>query len=112
MHTLISLGGLPAESLEPAAQTVSGGIFAAAPLLVGLPLASAAVLLLLGRRADRWGHWLGVLASAGAFVVGLLTFLRVVSRPAEDRVLDVHLGTWLDTGSLHVDAGLRLDPCR
>lgn len=110
MHTLISLGGLPAESLEPAAQTVSGGIFAAAPLLVGLPLASAAVLLLLGRRADRWGHWLGVLASAGAFVVGLLTFLRVVSRPAEDRVLDVHLGTWLDTGSLHVDAGLRLDP--
>ena len=29
-------------------------------LLIAIPLASAAVLLLLGRRADRWGHWLGV----------------------------------------------------
>lgn len=110
MHTLISLGALPAATAGPASETVSGGIYAVAPLLVGLPLASAAVLLLLGRRADRWGHWLGVLASAGAFVVGLLTFLRLLDRPAESRVLDVHLGTWLDAGALHLDAGLRLDP--
>lgn len=110
MHTLISLGALPAAAAGPASETVSGGIYTVAPLLVGLPLASAAVLLLLGRRADRWGHWLGVLASAGAFVVGLLTFLRLLDRPAESRVLDVHLGTWIDAGALHLDAGMRLDP--
>jgi len=110
VHTLISLGALPAAAAGPASETVSGGIYTVAPLLVGLPLASAAVLLLLGRRADRWGHWLGVLASAGAFVVGLLTFLRLLDRPAESRVLDVHLGTWIDAGALHLDAGMRLDP--
>ena len=29
-------------------------------LLFALPALGAAVLLLAGRRADRWGHWLGV----------------------------------------------------
>ena len=38
-------------------------------MLVGIPLLSAAVLLLLGRRADRWGHWLGVLVRRNAIVV-------------------------------------------
>ncbi|GEA84910.1 MAG: NADH-quinone oxidoreductase subunit L [Cellulomonas sp.] len=117
MHTLTSVadGLVPAvtlatETVSPVGETVSGGIFAVAPLLVGLPLASAAILLLLGRRADRWGHWLGVLASGGAFVVGLLTFLRILDRPADERVLDVHLGTWIDAGAFHLDAGMRLDP--
>ena len=117
MHTLTSVvdGLVPAAALatdtvSPAGQTVSDGIFAVAPLLVGLPLASAAILLLLGRRADKWGHWLGVLASCGAFVIGLLTFLQVLQRPADERVLDVDLGTWVDAGTFHLDAGMRLDP--
>ncbi|HWJ86005.1 MAG TPA: NADH-quinone oxidoreductase subunit L [Cellulomonas sp.] len=93
-----------------AAEPVRAGIYAVAPLLVGLPLASAAVLLLLGRRSDKWGHWLGVLASAGAFVIGLLTFLAILGRDASQRVLDVHLGTWIDAGAFHLDAGMRLDP--
>ena len=37
----------------------SEGLFAASWLLIALPLAGAAVLLLAGRRADRWGHLLG-----------------------------------------------------
>nr|WP_203671535.1 NADH-quinone oxidoreductase subunit L [Cellulomonas phragmiteti] len=78
--------------------------------LVALPLLSAAVLLLLGRRADRWGHWLGVLASAGSFVVGLGLLLGLLGLPAGQRVHDVHLGTWLDAGALSIDAGLRVDP--
>ena len=116
MHTLTALvaalpQALPLETIEPISSApVRGGVYAVAPLLVGLPLASAAVLLLLGRRADRWGHWLGVLASAGAFVVGLVTFLALLGRPADDRVLDVDLGRWIDAGAFHLDAGLRLDP--
>ena len=31
-------------------------------LLVAVPLASAALLLLLGRRSDRWGHLLATVA--------------------------------------------------
>src|SRR2546423_424592 len=38
-------------------------------LLVALPLASAAILLLLGRRADRWGHRLRVESLGDTFVM-------------------------------------------
>lgn len=79
-------------------------------LLVAIPLASAALLLLLGRRADAWGHLLGVLAAAGAFVVGLLVFLEVMGQPSEDRIHDVFLYSWIPAGDLHIDAGLRIDP--
>ena len=82
----------------------------AAWLLIAVPLAGAAVLLLAGRRADGWGHWLGVLASGSSFVVGLLLLLALLGRDASDRVVDVHLFSWLDAGTLSVDAGLRIDP--
>lgn len=81
-----------------------------APLLVAVPLASAAVLLLLGRRSDRWGHWLGVLASAAAFVVGALLLVELVGRPADDRVLHVHLFDWISAGQFDLSAGLLVDP--
>ncbi len=81
-----------------------------APLLVAVPLASAAVLLLLGRRADRWGHWLGVLASGGAFVVAAVLLADLLGRPADERVVDVHLADWISAGSFDLSAGLRVDP--
>ncbi|WP_454050845.1 NADH-quinone oxidoreductase subunit L [Cellulomonas sp. Marseille-Q8402] len=81
-----------------------------APVLVAVPLASAAVLLLLGRRSDRWGHWLGVLASAAAFVVGALLLLELLGRPAEDRALHVHLFDWISAGRFDLSAGLLVDP--
>ncbi len=111
MHTLISL---TAPAVAPAAASgVSSVVWdgaQAAVWLVALPLLSAAVLLLLGRRADRWGHWLGVLASAGSFVVGLVLLVGLLGLPAEQRVQDVDLGTWLDAGALSIGAGLRVDP--
>ncbi|WP_444664798.1 NADH-quinone oxidoreductase subunit L [Cellulomonas sp. CW35] len=112
MHSLALAATLPAVSpvVNPAGATASGGVWSFAWLVVALPLASAAVLLLLGRRADRWGHWLGVLASTGAFVVGLLAMLEVLGQDASSRVWDLRLGTWIDAGALHLDAGLRFDP--
>ena len=99
---------LPAAALEGA--TMAEGAFTSAWLLIALPLAGAAVLLLAGRRADRWGHWLGVAASAGAFVVGLVLLLGLLGRDAGERVLDLHLFRWIPTGGLDVAAGLRVDP--
>ena len=76
MHTLTTLvASLPTESVVPTAQAADGAIALVAPLLVALPLLSAALLLLTGRRSDRWGHWLGVLASAASFVVAAVVFL-------------------------------------
>ena len=57
-------------------------------LLVAIPLASAAVLLVLGKRADKWGHWLGVLSVVACFVLGLTYFVALRDLPAFDaRVL-------------------------
>lgn len=81
-----------------------------AALLVAVPLASAALLLLLGRRSDRWGHWLGVLASTAAFAVGAYLLTQLLSRPADDRVLDLHLFDWIQVGRFDLAAGLRVDP--
>ncbi len=79
-------------------------------LLIAIPLASFFVLLLAGRRADAWGHWLGVAASTAAAVIGIVAFAQILGRPAEERFELVHLFTWLSGGELTVDAGLLIDP--
>jgi NADH-quinone oxidoreductase subunit L len=81
------------------------GLIASSWLLIALPLAGAAVLLLGGRRTDRWGHLLGTGTVVAAFVLGLLCTLQL-----EGRRLDVDLFTFVATGSLDVRAGLLFDP--
>ncbi len=81
-----------------------------APWLVGFPLIGAAILLLGGRATDRWGHWLGVLASGASMVVAFILMFRMIGTPVEERSVDHHLWTWLSAGDLGVDLGLRLDP--
>ena len=78
-------------------------------LLVAIPLASAAILLLLGKKADKWGHWLGVLAVVASFVLGLILFFSLRgldgNRSAEQSLFD-----FIAVGKLHVDFGLLFDP--
>ena len=93
-----------------AAATPAGGVLSLGWLLVALPAVSAAVLLLAGRRSDRRGHWLGVLAPGLSFVVGLVALIELLGRPAAERVVDVHLFSWIPAGAFTLDAGLRLDP--
>jgi len=89
---------------------VDTSVIDSAWLLVAVPLVGAGILLLTGRRADAWGHWLGVLASAATFVLGAVYLVTMLGWDAADRVVDVHVGRWLDAGSLVVDVGLRVDP--
>ncbi|TGO06412.1 NADH-quinone oxidoreductase subunit L [Serinibacter arcticus] len=79
-------------------------------LVVAIPLASSALLLLLGRRSDAWGHLLATLAAVASFVVGLLVVLEVLGQSPEERINDVHLFSWIPAGELSIDAGLRVDP--
>jgi NADH-quinone oxidoreductase subunit L len=81
-----------------------------APWLVGFPLIGAAILLLGGKATDRWGHWLGVLASAASGVVGFILMFRMIGQAPEERAIDHQLWTWLSAGGLDVDLGIRLDP--
>jgi NADH-quinone oxidoreductase subunit L len=78
-------------------------------LLIALPLAGAAILLLSGRRSDPWGHLLGCAMSLGSFVVGAVLFAGMLGRPGEERVMGEKLFSWVPVGELHVDFGLQLD---
>jgi NADH-quinone oxidoreductase subunit L len=78
-------------------------------LLIALPAAGALVLFLAGRRADAWGHWLGVATVVGAFVVGVTIFLQTLGLPADERLREQSLWSWMSSGALEVDFGLRID---
>src|SRR3954462_9551207 len=84
------------------------GLLAASWLLIALPLAGAAVLLLGGRRTDRWGHLLGTGTVVAAFVLGLLCTVQLAG--LDERSANVDLFTFLSTGNLDVEAGLLFDP--
>ncbi|MDI6100619.1 NADH-quinone oxidoreductase subunit L [Actinoplanes sp. NEAU-A12] len=79
-------------------------------LLVAIPLASAAILLLLGKRADKWGHWLGVASVAASFVLGLIFFLNLSGLDPERRSAELSLWDFIVVGRLNVDFGLLFDP--
>ncbi len=81
------------------------GLLSASWLLIALPLAGAAVLLLGGRRTDRWGHLLGTGTVVAAFVLALACTLQL-----DERQVAVDLFTFIDSGSLDVRAGLLFDP--
>ena len=78
-------------------------------LIPALPLLGAAVLLVLGRRADRWGHLLGCATALGSFAVAAWQLVAMTGRAAGDRAAAQTLFTWISVGELRVDFGLRLD---
>ncbi len=77
-------------------------------LLIAIPAASAAILLLSGRRASTWGPWLGVLAPAVSFVLGLIAFVQLGQQT--DKLVQQNLWSFIPVGDLHVDFGLMFDP--
>lgn len=79
-------------------------------LIIALPLASAAVILLSGRAARRWAHWLGVAASSATVVLGIGAFIQMLGLGGEDRVFRETLFAWVPGGEFAVDAGILVDP--
>ncbi|WP_020106658.1 NADH-quinone oxidoreductase subunit L [Nocardia sp. 348MFTsu5.1] len=78
-------------------------------ILPALPLAGAAVLLLGGRRSDKWGHLLGCVMALASFAFGVVLFFDMLGKSADDRSMDQTLFTWVPVGELQVDFGLQLD---
>jgi NADH-quinone oxidoreductase subunit L len=77
--------------------------------LIALPLAGAALLLLGGRRTDKWGHLLATALSASSFGVGLYQLSQMLGRSTEARPVSQKLFEWINVGTFNVDAGLLLD---
>ncbi|MEO6997807.1 MAG: NADH-quinone oxidoreductase subunit L [Terracoccus sp.] len=78
-------------------------------LLVALPLVGAAVLLLGGRRTEKFGPLLATALSWGSFLVGAIVFIAMLGRDSGDRPQSVHLFDWVTAGSFNVSAGMLLD---
>ena len=106
------LAGALASSAAPPAPLVgpATGPAALAWLLIAVPAAGAAVLLLAGRACDRWGHLLGLLASLVSACLGLGILAQVLGLPPAERTMVVSLWRWFGAGDLDVRIGLRVDP--
>ena len=77
--------------------------------LIALPLVGASLLLLGGRRTDKWGHLLATALSASSFGVGLYQLSQMLGRSNEARPISQKLFEWIHVGNFNVDAGLLLD---
>jgi NADH-quinone oxidoreductase subunit L len=101
---------LPVDASVPPTPVAAHGVYTLTVALILIPLLSSAVLLLSGKRGDKWGHILGVAAPAASFVIALIELFALLTRNSDDRSLDQHLYTWIPVNGFHVDAGLLLDP--
>ncbi|MBZ5740446.1 NADH-quinone oxidoreductase subunit L [Nocardioides mangrovi] len=90
--------------------TSADGVFSLLWLVIALPLAGAAILLIGGRLTDKWGHLLATLLPIGSFGIALAMFVGVLGRDDSDRQVSQHLYTWFETGHLNVGMDLLYDP--
>jgi NADH-quinone oxidoreductase subunit L len=90
--------------------TAAEGVFSLLWLVIAFPLAGAVVLLLVGRRGDRWGHLLGTLSVLSSFIVAAFLFVAEVGEPAESRAVVQTLYEFVAVGGYQVSVGLLLDP--
>lgn len=87
----------------------ASGLFSLAWLLIAIPLASAALLLVLGRYSDKWGHILATAAPLASFTIGLVLFGQMLSADEGSRAASVPLFEWLATGNWTIEVGLLVD---
>src|SRR6202050_2034996 len=83
------------------------GVLRESWLLLAFPLFGAVVLLVGGRRTDRWGHLLGVATPIAAFVYGLIAFFTLLGDTSRSQ--DQHLFSYIPVAGLQVNEGLLID---
>jgi NADH-quinone oxidoreductase subunit L len=83
------------------------GVLRASWLLIAFPLFGAVVLLLGGRRTNRWGHLLGAVLPVASFVYGLIAFFALLG--AAHRSQDAHLFSYIPVAGLQVNMGMLTD---
>jgi NADH-quinone oxidoreductase subunit L len=85
------------------------GLFTVSWLLIAIPALSAAILLLVGRRADRWAPYLGAIAPLISFALGLVYFVQMLGRDVATRAVSVPLYNWISSGRWEINVGLLID---
>src|SRR5579864_6856912 len=77
-------------------------------LLLAFPLFGAVVLLVGGRRTDRWGHLLGCAMPVAAFVYGAIAYFTLLGDT--NREQDQHVYTYILVGHFQASVNLLIDP--
>jgi NADH-quinone oxidoreductase subunit L len=77
-------------------------------LLLAFPLFGAVVLLVGGRRTDRWGHLLGCAMPLAAFVYGAIAYFTLLGDT--NREQDQHVYTYILVGHFQASVNLLIDP--
>jgi NADH-quinone oxidoreductase subunit L len=95
-------------SEAPGQYAAAGGTLELLWLLIALPLAGAAILLLGGRRTDVWGPFLAIGACAASFLLAVVAFFAL--RAGDDTAVSSVLFSYLPVEDLRVDFGLLFDP--
>jgi NADH-quinone oxidoreductase subunit L len=85
------------------------GLFTVSWLLIVIPALSAAILLLVGRRADRWAPYFGAIAPLISFALGLVYFVQMLGRDVATRAVSVPLYNWISSGRWEINVGLLID---
>ena len=95
--------------LEVVTPVAAEGLFSYAWLLIAIPAVSAAILLLVGKAGDAWGHLLGTLAPIASFVIGAALFVQLLGREESARAVGVPVYTWITSGRWDISVGLLVD---
>jgi len=93
--------------IQPLAEAT--GVFSYLWLLIALPLLGAAVLLLGGRRTNRWGPYFAVLMVAGAAVYAVVLLVGMLGLSADNRAIGQTLFEWVFVGGFTAPVALQLD---
>lgn len=104
---LMSEGG---HTIPVVAPLEAEGAFTLLWLVVALPLLGAAVLLVGGRRTDRWGHLLGTATALASFVLSVVLFVDLLGREESERQVAQRLWEWMQVGGFSVGMDLLYDP--
>ena len=105
-----TLAVLASGEASPGEVVQATGTFALIVALIAIPAAGAVLLLLVGRRANRWGHWLGTAIVLAAFAVACVLFVALLAQPEDARTINQYLWDWIDVGTFQAPFALQLDP--
>jgi NADH-quinone oxidoreductase subunit L len=94
--------------LEVVTPVAAEGLFSYAWLLIAIPAVSAAILLLVGKAGDAWGHLLGTLAPIASFAIGVALFVQLLGREESARAVGVPVYTWITSGRWDIGVGLSI----
>jgi NADH-quinone oxidoreductase subunit L len=108
---VITTLAIRAAEQSPVGEVVqASGTFSLIAILIAIPLASAAILLLAGRRSDAWGHLLGTVAALATAVIAVVLLVALMGQPEESRTVSQHLWDWIAVGEFRSAVTLQLDP--